>query len=128
MNDANSIKYFSLVVCTCWILNRKTLTMKKQKIPNKLQVWVEARRRYHLTDAQVQMARELGLNPHTFGKLANEKQEPWKAPLPEFIEQIYFKRFGKTVPDKVLSLEECAREAERKNEARKQRKQAGQEA
>jgi len=34
------------------------------------------------------MARELGLNPHTFGKLANEKQEPWKK-LPEFIEEIY---------------------------------------
>jgi len=32
------------------------------------------------------MARELGLNPHKFGKLANEKQEPWKKPLPEFIE------------------------------------------
>ena len=78
--------------------------MKKQKIPNKLQPWIDARRRYHLTDAQVQMARELGLNPHKFGKLANEKQEPWKAPLPEFIEQIYFKRFGKTTPDKVMSI------------------------
>jgi hypothetical protein len=102
--------------------------MKKQKIPNKLQVWVEARQRYHLTDAQVQMARELGLNPHKFGKLANEKQEPWKAPLPEFIEHIYFKRFGKTMPDKVLSLEESAKESKRKNEARKQRKQATREA
>ncbi len=102
--------------------------MKKQKIPNKLQVWVEARRRYHLTDAQVQMARELGLNPYKFGKLANEKQEPWKAPLPEFIEQIYFKRFGKTAPDKVLSIEESVKASERKNEARKQRKQAAREA
>ena len=102
--------------------------MKKQKIPNKLQPWIDARRRYHLTDAQVQMARELGLNPHKFGKLANEKQEPWKAPLPEFIEQIYFKRFGKTMPDKVMSIEESAKESERKNEARKQRKQAAREA
>lgn len=66
---------------------------KKQIIPQKYQVWVEVRRRYHLSDAQVQMARELGLNPHKFGKLANEKQEPWKKPLPEFIEEIYFKRF-----------------------------------
>ncbi len=52
--------------------------MKKQKLPQQLQVWADARQRYHLTDAQVQMARELGLNPLKFGKIANEKQEPWK--------------------------------------------------
>jgi hypothetical protein len=33
------------------------------------------------------MAREL-LNPKKFGSLANTKQKPWKAPLPEFIEQM----------------------------------------
>lgn len=97
--------------------------MKKQKLPQQLQVWADARQRYHLSDAQVQMARELGLNPRKFGSLANEKQEPWKAPLPEFIEQIYFKRFKKTVPDKVLSLEEYAQELARKKEAKRQRKQ-----
>ena len=29
------------------------------------------------------------MNPKKFGKIANEKQEPWKAPLPVFIERIY---------------------------------------
>jgi hypothetical protein len=42
---------------------------------------------------QIQMARERNLNPRKFEKLANEKQEAWKQPLPEFIEEIYFKRF-----------------------------------
>jgi len=97
--------------------------MKKQNLPKQLQVWADARKRFHLSDAQVQMARELGLNPHKFGKLANEKQEPWKAPLPDFIEHIYFKRFGKTAPDKVLSLEQNAQELERKKEAKRERKQ-----
>jgi hypothetical protein len=32
------------------------------------------------------MARELGLNPDKFGKLANHKQESWKLPLPQYIE------------------------------------------
>jgi hypothetical protein len=41
------------------------------------------------------MALELGMNPKKFGSLANHKQEPWKAPLPVFIESIYFKRFKK---------------------------------
>jgi hypothetical protein len=41
------------------------------------------------------MARELGLNPKKFGGLANHKQEPWKVPLPDFIEELYKKRFKK---------------------------------
>ena len=58
---------------------------KNQTLPDKLQVWIKAKHKYHLTDIQIQMARELGLNPLKFGKLANEKQEPWKKPLSEFI-------------------------------------------
>jgi hypothetical protein len=82
-------------------------------------VWIEARKRYHLSDTHVQMARELGLNPNKFGKLANEKQESWKNPLPEFIEEIYFKRFGRKQPEEVRSIEEIIqvqreRKAERK--------------
>ena len=36
---------------------------KKDFIPNKLKPWVEARKKYRLSHAQIQMARELGLNP-----------------------------------------------------------------
>ena len=57
------------------------------------------------------MARELGMNPKKFGKIANHKQEPWKAPLPVFIEDLYFKRFGKLevklgINEPVCSIEE----------------------
>ena len=48
-------------------------------------------KRHRLSDKQVQMVRELGLNPDKFGKIDNHKQKPWKAPLPQFIEHIYFK-------------------------------------
>lgn len=51
---------------------------KKQSISEMCQIWIEARKRYPISDAQIQMARELGLNPNKFGKLANEKQEPWE--------------------------------------------------
>ena len=44
------------------------------------------------------MARELGLNPRRLGKIANHRQEPWKAPLPQFIEDLYLKRFGRERP------------------------------
>ena len=95
---------------------------KKQIIPQKYQVWIEVHSRYHLSDAQAQMARELGLNPHKFGRLANEKQEPWKKPLPEFIEEIYFKRFGKRRPDVVRSIEQLVQDQREKKSERKARK------
>ncbi len=47
------------------------------------------------------MARELGMNPKKLGGLSNHRQEPWKMPLPQFIEDLYEKRFGekKACPD-----------------------------
>jgi len=101
--------------------------MSKRKISPKLQVWIDARKRYHLTDAQIQMARELGLNPKKFGGYANHRQQRWKQPLGEYIEHLYFKRFKKTQPDRVVSIEERAEEVERKKEERKERKRLGQE-
>ena len=62
---------------------------KTNRIPQKLVPWVDARRRFKLSDAQVQMARELGLNPRKPGKLANHEQQPWKVPLPAYIEHLY---------------------------------------
>jgi len=100
---------------------------KKKPLNPKMQVWVDARKRHRLTHAQIQMARELGLNPTKFGKLDNHHQEPWKAPLPEFIEDLYRKRFGKPQPDVVLSIEERARLDAAKKASRRQTKLAAQE-
>lgn len=69
------------------------------------------------------MARELGLNPKKFGSLGNTKQQPWKLPLPEFIEEIYFKRFKKRAPDNVSSIEQIVKDKARRkveNQARKE--------
>lgn len=55
------------------------------RIRPEYQVWIDARKRQHLSHAQVQMARELGMNPKKLGKLDNDKQEPWKLPLPQFM-------------------------------------------
>ena len=83
--------------------------MGKKKVPQKLQDWVDARRRFHLSHAHVQMARELGMNPKKLGKIDNHDQERWKLPLPQFIEHLYAKRFGRSMPQKVMSIEERAR-------------------
>jgi hypothetical protein len=68
------------------------------------------------------MARELGINPRKLGSLAHHGQEPWKAPLPVFIESLYQKRFGKAKPDRVLSIEERIQEIAEKKAERRERK------
>jgi hypothetical protein len=95
---------------------------KKKGIPDKYQVWIDVRKRHRLSDVHIQMARELGMNPKKFGKIANEKQEPWKAPLPAFIEDIYLKRFGRDRPVDLKSIEEVFRTKEKKKEERRKGK------
>ncbi len=56
------------------------------------------------------MARELGLNTRKLGQLDNHRQEPWKQPLPQFIEHIYGKRFGRERPEVVTPIEKQARQ------------------
>lgn len=94
------------------------------KIPEKLKIWFEVRKKFKLSDAQVQMARELGLNPKKFGSLANSNQETWKLPLPQFIEKIYLKNFGRERPIKVISLEEKLKKDKAKKELQKKEKVA----
>lgn len=96
---------------------------KKRALPSKYQDWVDARKRFHLSHAHIQMARGLGMNPKKFGKLANHKQERWKLPLPEYIEELYFKRFGKEHPDEVKSIEQAVKDQNRKKEERRKRKE-----
>jgi hypothetical protein len=81
---------------------------KKSPVPTHLQPWIDARRKFRLSHAHVQMACELGLNPKKLGKLDNHHQERWKLPLPDFIVHLYRKRFGKDRPDAVCSIEEIA--------------------
>jgi len=92
---------------------------KKKKIPEKYQRWIDARKSFHLSHVHVQMARELGLNPKKFGSLANTNQEPWKLPLPDFIEELYFKHFKKRKPDDVRSIEHMVSDYNRKKEKRR---------
>ncbi len=99
------------------------MAKRKKNLSPKYQPWVDVRKRFHLSHAHIQMARELGMNPKKLGGKANHKQEPWKRPLPQFIEELYFKRFGKTRPDNVRSVEQMVQDKKRKQAERKARKQ-----
>jgi hypothetical protein len=86
--------------------------------------WIAARKRRALSHAQVQMARELGMNPNKLGKIDSHDQEPWKVPLPQFIERLYLERFGREQPELVLSIEDRLRATAAKKAAKRARKVA----
>jgi len=98
--------------------------MPKKGIPDHLQVWIDARKKFRLSHVHVQMARELGLNPKKFGKLANHRQESWKMPLPQYIEHLYRKHFKKDRPQAVISIEEKFESDQRKKLEKRAKKQA----
>lgn len=102
------------------------MSRQKAKPNQKMQAWIDARKRHRLSHAHVQMARELGMNPKNLGKVDNHKQEPWKMPLCDFIEHLYEERFGRARPDSVTPIEEKVRldtgKKARKREAKLQRR------
>jgi hypothetical protein len=89
----------------------------------KLEKWKIAQKRHRLSDRHVQMARELGLNPDKLGNIDNHKQETWKAPLPQHIENIYFKRFKRTEPVVVKSIREQVADRKAGKEQQKKAKE-----
>jgi hypothetical protein len=93
---------------------------KKKALPPKYQVWVDARKRFGLSHRHIQMARELGLNPRKLGRLDNHDQESWTVRLPEFIENIYHRSFGREGSEVEMSIEEIPR----RKKARKERARA----
>ena len=70
------------------------------------------------------MARELGLNPKKFGSLANNDQERWKSPLPQFIEDLYQKRYGLDRPEVVTTIEQIAQRKKERKTATEEHKQS----
>jgi hypothetical protein len=85
--------------------------------------WIVTQKKHHLSDKHVQMARELGLNPDKLGKIDNHKQEPWKAPLKEFIEDIYLRQLKKSEPDNIRSLKQILQDEKIKKEEKKRKRE-----
>lgn len=86
----------------------------KKRLTPKYQVWADARDKFRLSHAHIQMARELGLNPKKLGSIANHDQERWKSPLPQFIEELYLERFGRDRPEVVRTIEEIAQKKQKR--------------
>ena len=78
---------------------------------DQLQLWVKVKRQCALTDAHVQMARELGMNPKRLIESEGTTQVLAQLPLSQRIESLYLKRFKKPLPDAVEPLRQLLHDA-----------------
>lgn len=56
------------------------------------QAWAEAARRCRLSPSEVRMAKELGFKPRSLLKNIPSQAQPWKAPVAEWVRELYEKR------------------------------------
>jgi len=80
---------------------------------DELQRWARVKREHALSDAQVQMARELGINP----RRVLEPDKAGQEPLARRIETLYLKRFKKPLPDSVVPLRQALHDARARERA-----------
>ncbi|HTW90903.1 MAG TPA: hypothetical protein VMH22_04270 [bacterium] len=101
--------------------------MRKASV--ELEQWHEAKRQCSLSDAQVQMARELGMKPKRLIAAGTTAQGTTPMPLAQRIENLYLGRFKKPLPDTVVPLRQLlhdarARERAEAHEQRRRKRQA----
>lgn len=100
------------------------MAKKGRRVPPQLQPWVEARKRYRLSHAHIQLARELGNESQDARQARQLPAGAVEGSVPVFIEDLYFKRCGKHRPERVLSIEDRVAEIDRRKKERRERKAA----
>ena len=81
---------------------------KKQPKNKRDRLWIEAKRRCRLNDNDIQIAKELGLNPRSLIKNIPSKTEQWKLPVKDWIRQMYQKRQEKSERKKARKVQAAA--------------------
>jgi hypothetical protein len=71
--------------------NKKENIMVKT---NKDAAWAEAKKSCRLNQADIQMAKELGMTPKSLLKNIPSPSQQWKAPVKEWIRDLYESKFG----------------------------------
>lgn len=104
--------------------------MNMKETADQLQLWVKVKRQCALTDAHVQMARELGMNPKRLIESEGTTQVLAQLPLSQRIEGIYLKCFKKPLPAADPPLRQLlhdtrVRERAEAHERRRRKREAG---
>ncbi|WP_113928758.1 hypothetical protein [Bacillus sp. P14.5] len=59
--------------------------------------WADAKKRCRLNEADISMAKELGMTPKSLTKNIPSPKQHWKAPVKEWVRELYQKKFGKVL-------------------------------
>lgn len=87
--------------------------MSKKKAPNKKDAeWAEAKRRCRLSEADVFMAKQLGLSPRSLIKNIPNASQSWKMPVKDWIHEMFNKKMGKEAKKLRQELERLSRTTE----------------
>jgi hypothetical protein len=68
------------------------MAKKKKKTPKYDPAWAEAKKRCRLNMQDIKMAQELGLSPRALIKNIPGSNQQWKAPVKDWIRELYTKR------------------------------------
>jgi hypothetical protein len=60
--------------------------------------WAEAKHRCRLTEEEIQMAKQLGMGPRSLIKNIPAPSQRWKAPVRDWVRDLYRKKFGQKRP------------------------------
>jgi len=60
------------------------------------ELWAECKKKCRLNVADIELAKKLGLNPRSLIKNIPNKNQPWKAPIKEWLRGIEAKRNKKS--------------------------------
>ena len=75
-----------------------SLSSPKQKNVKFDPAWAKAKQVCRLNQSDVAMAKRLGISPQSLMKNSPSPSQPWKAPVKEWIHQLYADRFGRHPP------------------------------
>ncbi|KAB7665541.1 hypothetical protein [Bacillus sp. B1-b2] len=71
--------------------------------------WSEAKKRCHLNEMDVQMAKELGMTPKSLVKNIPASNQTWKVPVKIWIRDLYEEKFDRVLTVKPIHCNEAKR-------------------
>lgn len=77
------------------------------------QAWEEAKKQCRLNEADIQMAKELGMTPRSLIKNVPTPNQQWKAPVKVWIRDLYEEKFDRVLTVKPVLSEELKRKPKR---------------
>ncbi|MBB6447633.1 hypothetical protein [Bacillus benzoevorans] len=80
------------------------------------QAWAEAKKRCRLNEADIQMAKELGMTPKSLIKNIPAPNQQWKAPVKVWIRDLYEEKFDRVLTVKPVLSEEIKRKTKKQEE------------